>query len=143
MKNIIICIACIVIIIISVFFTKYLDYKKEYNEIKQNNLEYESYLNKTVYGTEIATVVNKAVDNNEKNSVPKNEKGLYIDNEENSMRVEVKIIDNNTTYQMETLYNGGMDNFAYYYNSVIFECTNIKYNKKGKVSYILFKQKTT
>ena len=43
---------------------------------------------------------------------------------------------------METLYDGGMLNFVDYYNSIYFECTKIEYNKLGKVSYLLFEQKT-
>lgn len=126
MKKTLIFIICIVIVILSIVYVKYINYKAYQASIKENNLEYEVYLNKEVYGTELTTVVNKAVDNNEKNSVPKDENGFYIENDLNSIKVEIKIIDNDTIYNMETLYNGGMENFVQYYNSIKFECTRNK-----------------
>ena len=69
MKKNFIFMLCIIGIIIAILFVKYLNYKTEYREIKINNLEYEKYLNKEVLGTDLTTIINKAVDNNEKNSV--------------------------------------------------------------------------
>ena len=143
MKKIIIFILCFMIVIISVFYAKYVDYKAKENEIKENNLAYEFYTEKEIYGTELTSVINKAVDNNEKNSVPKDEQGFYKKNDTNSVNIEIKMIDNDTTYEMETLYNGGMTNFVQYYNSIYFKCAEIKYNSLGKVSSMLFEQVST
>lgn len=143
MKKTIIFILCVVIIIISIFWTKYINYKSEQSLIKKDNLEYETYLNKEITGRELTTTINRAIDSNEKNSIPKDEQGFYIENDINSIKIEIKIIDNDTTYQMETLYNGGMVTFIQYYNEIYFECTNIDYNSKGRVNHIVFEQKTT
>lgn len=142
MKKIIILIICIVIIVLSTFGVKYINYRAERNKIKQDNLEYEIYLNKQIFGTELTTFINKATDNNERNKVIKDDKGFYIQNDTNSIEIEIRITDNNTTYKMETLYNSGMVNFVQNYNSVYFECTKIEYNKLGKVNYLLFEQKS-
>lgn len=142
MKKTIILIICFVIIIISIFGVKYFNYRAEINRIKQYNLEYENYLNKQILGTELTTFINKATDNNEKNKVSKDSKGFYIQNDTNSIEIEIKITDNDTTYKMETLYNGGMVNFVQNYNSILFECSKIEYNKLGKVNYLLFEQKS-
>lgn len=142
MKRIVILFICLVIIIISIFGVKYINYKAEKNKIKQENLEYEICLNKQILGTELTTFINKAVDNNEKNKVLKDGQGFYIQNDINSVEIEIKITDNDSTYKMETLYNGGMVNFVDYYNSIYFECTKIDYNKLGKVNYLLFEQKS-
>ena len=142
MKKILIFIVTLVVIIISIIAIKYVNYKSEHAKIKENNLEYEINLNKQILGTELTTFINKAVDNNKKYSVPKDEQGFYIQNDTNSIEIEIKITDNDTLYKMETLYNGGMINFVQYYNSIYFECTKIEYNKSGKVSYLLFEQKT-
>ena len=107
------------------------------------NLEYETYLNKEVSGRDLTTAVNRAVDNNEKNKVSKDEKGFYIGNDINSVIIEIKISDNDTTYKMETLYNGGMPTFIQYYGDISFECTKIEYNKSGRVSFMIFEQKTS
>lgn len=141
MKKNFIFMLCIIGIIIAILFVKYLNYKTEYREIKINNLEYEKYLNKEVLGTDLTTIINKAVDNNEKNSVPKDEQGFYVTNDINSVKIQIQILDNETMYDMETIYNGGMERFVQNYNSINFECTKIKYNKAGKVSYMLFEQK--
>ncbi len=142
MKKILIFIITLVVIIISIIAIKYVNYKSEHAKIKENNLEYEINLNKQILGTELTTFINKAVDNNKKYSVPKDEQGFYIQNDTNSIEIEIKITDNDTLYKMETFYNGGMVNFVQYYNSIYFECTKIEYNKSGKVSYLLFEQKT-
>ena len=141
MKKMILVIICFVIIFLSIFGVKFINYRAEKNKIKQENLEYETYLNKQILGTELTTFINKATDNNEKNKVPKNDKGYYIQNDTNSIEIEIKITDNDTTYKMETIYNGGMVAFVQYYNSIYFECKKIEYNKLGKVSYVLFEQK--
>ena len=141
MKKNFIFMLCIIGIIIAILSVKYLSYKAEYGEIKRRNFEYEKYLNKEVLGTELTTIINKAVDNNEKNSVAKDEQGFYVTNDINSVKIQIQILDNETMYDMETLYNGGMERFVQNYNSINFECTKIEYNKAGKVSYILLKQK--
>lgn len=141
MKKSFIFILCIILAIIVILSIKYLNYKAEHGEIKKNNYEYEKYLNKEILGTELTTIINKAVDNNEKNAVPKNEQGFYITNDINSVKIQIQILDNETMYDMETLYNGGMERFVQNYNSINFECTKIEYNKSGKVSYMLFEQK--
>ena len=142
MKKILIFIVSIVIITISTIGVKYINYKSEQARIKENNLEYETYLNKQILGTELTTFINKAVDNNKKHNVSKDEQGFYIQNDTNSVEIEIKITDNDNTYKMETLYGGGMVNFVQYYNSIYFECTKIEYNKLGKVCYVLFEQKS-
>ena len=100
------------------------------------------YQNKQIYGTELTTVINKAVDNNEKNSVQKDEQGFYIENDTNSINIEVKMLDEDMTLKMETFYNNGMTNFIDNYELIYFECTKIEYNSLGKVKYMLFEQKT-
>ena len=142
MRKITIFIIAVVTIIASVIGVKYINYKSEKNKIKEDNLEYEMYLNKHILGTELTTFINKAVDNNKKHNVPKDEKGFFIQNDINSVEIEVKITDNDTLYKMETLYGAGMVNFVQYYNSILFECTKISYNKLGKVNYVLFEQRS-
>ncbi len=142
MKKTIIFIICVVIIILSAFYMKYLDYREERNSVKRSNLEYEMYLNKEITGRELTSVVNKAVNNNEKNKVAKNENKIYEKNDETSISIDILMSDNETTYKMETIYNGGMVTFIQYYGDILFECTKIEYNSKGKICYMVFEQKT-
>ena len=141
MKKIIAFITLVTITLI-LLAIKYYNFKDEYSKIKEINAQYESYYQKEIYGTDVATIVNRAVNDNENNNVKKDSNGFYIENNTNSIKVEVKITDNDTTYNMETLYNGGMPNFVKYYNNVQFECTKIEYHSETKkIKYILFEQK--
>lgn len=140
MKKIIAFITCMTIILI-VLAIKYYDYKDKYSQIKEINTKYESYYQKEIYGTDVATIINRAVNDNETNNVKKDDKGFYIENDTDSIKVEVKITDNDTMYQMETLYGGGMATFVQYYNIIEFKCTKIEYHPKTKrIKYMLFEQ---
>ena len=142
MKKIVIFFLIIIIIICGISYL-YLNYKAEYKISKKANLEFEKYLNEEVYGIDLATVINRAIDNNEKNEVEKNNKAIYLNNNENSISIEIKMIDNDTIYQMETIYNKGIQNFINYYGKIKFKCVEIKYhNSTNKVKYMLFEQIT-
>ena len=134
----------IFIIIFAFFSAKYLEYKADVRQIKEDNLDFEFYLGKEVYGNEVSTLINRAVDYNEKNNVKKNENNVYIQNDMNSIEIEITTIDleKEMTYNMESFYNAGMEKFYTLYNSILFECVKIDYNKTGRVSYMLFLQKS-
>ena len=134
----------IIILIICTIFAMYISYKANYNISKKSNLSFEKYLNEEVYGSELATVINRAVDRNEKNEVEKNNKGIYQNNDTNSINIEIKMLDDDTIYQMETFYRGGIQNFINYYNNIKFKCVDIKYHSStNQVKYMLFEQTTT
>lgn len=142
MKKIIIFFTIVVIIICGISYL-YLNYKAEYNMSKKANLEFEKYLNEEVYGTDLSTIMNRAVDSNQKNEVEKNNKGIYLNNDTNSICMEIKITDNDTIYQMETIYNKGIQNFINNFGNIKFKCVDIKYHKStNKVKYLLFEQIT-
>ena len=142
MKKIIIFIASVLIIILTIFYLKYSEYRNMKIAIKEYNLQYEEYLNKEIDGRTLTSLINKAVDNNEKNSVQKNEEGFYIEDDINSMKIEIKMIDLDLTYNMETIYNGKMENFIIMYNSILFKSEEVRYNSIGKIKYIRFVQIT-
>lgn len=140
MKKIAIFLAVIIIIICGISFL-YLNYKAEYNMSKKANMEFEKYLNVEVYGVDLATIINRAVDNNQRNEVERNNKGIYLSNDKNSINIEIKMIDDDSVYQMETIYNGGIQNFINYYSNIKFKCVQINYHSStNKVRYLLFEQ---
>ena len=142
MKKLAIFFLIIIIIIVGISYL-YLNYKANYYNTQKINKQFETYYEQEIYGAEIATIINKAVDINEKNEVQKDDKGKYIDNNENSIQIDIKMLDNDKTYQMETLYSGGMDKFVQYYNQIKFKCTKLEYhNTTNKVKYMLFEQIT-
>ena len=140
MKKILICLG-IGIIIITIAFVKYSSYNLEYSIIKKENAEFEQYKEKEIYGLDVATAINKAVDKNIKNEVEKDDNGMFKNNEKNSIEIEIYMRDNETTYKMESFYNAGTEKFVQYYGSIEFKCSKIDYHKEtGKVKYILFEQ---
>lgn len=142
MKKIAIFFFIIVIIIAGITYWYY-NYKIDYFEAKRENKQFESYEGQEVYGTDIATLINKAIDNNESNKVEKDTKGRYIDNNENSIKMDIKMTDNDETYPMEILFNGGMERFVQYYSQIKFKCTKIEYHTStNKIKYVLFEQIT-
>ena len=140
MKKLLIFLA-IVIIIITISIIKYSSYKVEYNALMKENTEFEQYKDKVVNGLSVATIVNRAIDKNTKNEIEKDDKGFFIQNETNSISIELYMADNETTYKMEQIYNAGIEQFVQYYSNINFKCSKIEYHKNtGKIKYILFEQ---
>ena len=142
MKKTLIYIISIVIVICVLIVSKLYANKEYMVEIKKFNTKYEKYINNELIGTEVASVINQAVDDNEYERIKKDENGKYIQNDENSINIEVKITEfsEEQIYTMETLYNGGMDQFVKYYGQIRFKATDIKYNENKRIKYILFEQ---
>lgn len=139
-KLLIILIILFLIIVFSIYALK-INKESEARSLKKYNLEYEEYLNKTIYGTDLATLINKAVNSNENNKIEKDENNYYIENEKNSLKIEIKMTITKKTYPMEEIYNKDTAEFIKYFNTEKFECTKIEYHKKtGKVSKLIFEQ---
>ena len=133
-----------IIIIVAVVGVKYISYENAQSLIKQENKEFEQYQDKELNGLDVATVINKATDKNTKNNISKDEKGNFIQNDENSIEVEIYMSDNDITYKMESIFNAGTEQFVQYYSNINFRCSQIEYHKKtGRIKYILFEQQTS
>ncbi|MCI8587009.1 MAG: hypothetical protein HFJ49_00155 [Clostridia bacterium] len=131
----------IVIVILSIIWFNYTGYKSEYKEIQKSNLEFEKYYQKEVYGIDLTTVINKAIDENTRNKIEKDTQNKFRENEENSIKIDIKITDTDKVYTMEDFYNGGISKFVQYYGTIKFKCTNIEYHKKTeKIRYLYFEQ---
>lgn len=117
----------IVILIITVNFNIY---QKQQRQIQNFNRQYEEYNKEELTGVDITTLINKAISNNEKNNIAKDENGLYIENEENSIKVYITMIINGKTYPMESINKLGMKAFTSFFGEIKFKCTGITYHKK-------------
>lgn len=141
MKKYIITILILVAIVISSMLYAYNTYKKNVQDLKDYNNEFTKYENTEIAGTEIATILNKAVNNNEQNNIHKNEQGMYIENDENSIKIDIYIKDNDTTYSMETIYNMGVEKFINSFSLETFKIAETQYhNKTGRIKYIKLEQ---
>ena len=131
-------------IIVMIITGVYLKCRMLINEAKMENSQYEQYYQKEIYGTDLATLMNKVVDSNIQNEVAKDENGLYIDNGKNSIRMDIKFTDDDSIHTLEEIYNSDTGVFVQYYNQIKFKCTKIEYHEQtGKVSYLYFEQIAT
>jgi len=147
MKKVIFSIIFIVILIICVIAVKISNNNSEKNEIAKFNSEFEQHLGKTIYGADVLTIINKALDNNKTLEVQKDDKNLYIENEETSVKVDITLLSTDSeekivevTYPMENLKKADLNKFVASFGLTTFECTNIEYNSKNRVKKVYIKQ---
>lgn len=133
--------AIIVIIAVTAIGYLYLNYISISNATSNSNKNYENLLNRTITGTEFATYINQIIDKNTKNSVEKDSKGYYINNNENSIIVEIKFKDSDNIFRIEQISNNGIEKFINLYANLNFKCTKIEYHKKTKlIRYLYFEE---
>lgn len=134
MKNkfLIILLAFAVILAI-VAFTIY-NYRKSTIEAQKINNEYKSYYNTQILGTDLISIINKTIDYNERNKVNKNDEGLYIENNVDSIKIHIKFKykDDYKTIEMEQIAKNGTENFIKAYSTASFKCTDIEFHNKNK-----------
>lgn len=143
MKKIIIIFSVIIITLLIIAYVSITENNKNLSNIKQYNKQYEEYYGKTVYGTDVITLINKATNENVKNNVEKDEKGYFIENDTNSIKIEIKLLSEGklTTYSMERLAKVGLEGFIKSFNLIQFKCTDIKYHENTKrVKSLVFEQ---
>ena len=141
MKKYIIAILILSAIAISSVLVAYNEYKYNIKDLENYNNEFTKYKDTEIAGTEIATILNKAVNYNEQNNIKKDEQGMYIENDENSIKIDIYIKDNDTTYSMEKIYNMGVEKFINSFSLETFKITETQYhNKTGKIKYIKLEQ---
>ena len=141
MKKTVLIIAIPIVIILFSICGLFITQKTTIRNIKKYNSQYEYYINKSIYGTELVTLINKVINENEINKVEKDEKGFFIENNEKSIKINIKMNKNGKTYQMETFYNNDITKFVENFNLVKFRCNKIEYHKKsGRVSKLYFEE---
>lgn len=141
MKHTLLIVLALIFIIICLICIFLINIRIEKNEIKRENLEYEQYINKEVFGTDVASLISKVINKNEKNNVQKDNKGYYINNNENSIKIDLKMTTLDKTYPMEEIYNNEITEFVKNFSSIKFKCTSIEYHKKsGKISKLIFEE---
>ena len=143
MKKFFVILVIIFIVVIAPFMMFISDYKEKKGEIQTFNLQFEKYKEKTIQGIEVASLINNAVDSNEKNEILKNEQGIYQEDYKYCIRIEVimqSVVDEekSITYAMEDIYSLGIDRFVKNFNLLEFKCIDITYNSIGRVNKLVF-----
>lgn len=109
---------------------------------KQMNKTYEPYKDTEILGTTLISLINKAVDDNEKNEVKKLENSiLYEDNGKDSIIITVKFLLQDEIVRMEQMAEKSSESFVSAFSSAYFKCTNIEYHKEtGQVKSMYFEE---
>ena len=92
MKKIIVLISIVIIIVVIVAFN-HMSYTRQKNAIAKYNLEFEENYQKEIYGIDLTTIINKVINNNEKNNVEIGQYKKYEDNGTNSINIDIKMLD--------------------------------------------------
>ena len=141
MKKTLVILLILFLVIIVVATVAITNYRKDQDQVKQFNKEYEYYTGVNLFGTDVATVINKATSHNEKNHIEKDSNGFYIDDGKTMIEVEVKFTMNDKIYKMENISKLGIESFVDSYNLASFKSTEIKYHETtGQISKIVFEQ---
>ena len=140
MKNIVIFVM-IIIITICVLGFSYQKYMNKKTEIEKNNLIYNRLYEKEISGNELATVINKTIDSNEKNNIQQNKNGEYIENDANSIKIEIKFKQSDKVFPIESIYSKRVSEFIRLYGQAKFKCTEMEYHKSTKfIKYLYFQE---
>ena len=140
MKKIII-ILLVFIIVLCILLYNFNSIALDKQKISEENAEFELYLNKEIYGIDIASIINKAVDKNIKNEIQKDDKDFFIQNDENSIEIEVYLTEGDDVYKMEQIYKQGTEQFVQFFIDAKFKSSKVEYHEKtGRIKYILFEQ---
>ena len=131
MKKILIILLILSIILVVGVYSVY-RYRTNVYQIQKQNREYEQYYNINVLGTELISIINKTIDLNTKNNITKDDKGYFVDNGENSIKinVEFKYKNDTKTISMEEIASIGAESFVKVYSTANFKCTKIEYHEK-------------
>ncbi len=147
MKKIVFSIILVTIIALVIIVVGINGNRAKEKEIASFNSQFERFKGKIMYGADVLTIINSARENNTNHNVTKNEQGLYEENDENSMKVQIILLSKNEegkieekTYPMETLEKAGLNTFISNFGLTTFECSNIEYNKQKRVNKITVKQ---
>ena len=138
-KIVIIFIICIAIL--GTFWYIYEENKIVTNQKIAYNKKYEDLYETPIYGNSLASLINESIDNNEKNNISKDKRGLYIDDGKKSLKIEVKFLDNPNVFKGEVLYKNDISKFIELYSNSKFELKTINYHKDtNRVKYLYFEE---
>lgn len=141
MKKYVFIIISIVLVIVATIGYQFYRYKQQILQAEKNNKSYNSFYEQNVLGTDLATLINKAIDSNEKNAVKKDENGMYLNNGKNSISIEIKFLELDKIIPMESINKQDVIQFVQNFGAMTFKCTKREYHEKTKnVKYMYFEQ---
>ncbi len=132
----------LIIFIILLAITSYYVYNtRRLSNLAENyNKYYETYLNKEISSADLISIINKAVNDNEKNGISKQENSIYYEeNDENSIKIEITFSEEHSNIPMEAIAQQGSANFMQAFQTALFKCTKVEYHQKtNRIKYLHF-----
>lgn len=133
----------IIIAIISTVAYVYLNQTATNRQLQKENAQFNIKQDQEMTGQDLATILNRVLDTNEKNKILQDKNGNYIENSENSIKMDITFTDIDVTYNIERIGQAGIANFVQNYRGIIFKCNEVQYHKAtGKIKYMKFEQIT-
>lgn len=143
MKKNIFFVILFLIIVVSVILVNYFDNVKTKREIIRENSEYTQYEKANIKINDLITLMNKAIDTNRKNNIETDEKGEFLENDTNSIKVYLEIESRGSVIPMEALLLSDVstiDKVEKLFSDMFFKCNQIEYHEKtGRIKKIVFK----
>ncbi|MCI9177038.1 MAG: hypothetical protein HFJ28_00245 [Clostridia bacterium] len=112
------------------------------NLLEEHNKIYEDCYQKEILGNQLISIINKAVDQNEKNAIDKKENTIYYENNgENSIQITIQFFQSKNVIYMEDIASKGSESFVKAFGTASFKCTSIEYHEKTDyVKHVYFEQ---
>lgn len=109
---------------------------------KDHNKPYETYYQQEIVGTTLISIINKAMDDNEKNGVDKPKESIYYEeNETDSIKITVQFLEADKPIYMEDIAKQTSETFVSFFATANFKCTKIEYHEKTNyVKSLYFEQ---
>ena len=108
----------------------------ELKEVKKFNSQFEDFVDREINGVDLTTVMNRALENNNKYEIEKDSKGVFKDDNKNSIKIMIKPEVDGKTFPMEAFEMVGMKDFTRNFGNALFKSTKVKYHKNGRISEI-------
>ena len=132
MKKTIIVLICIFIAIIISLYTYYQSTQSVLQGVKKFNYQFEQYFDKEIYGADVVTIMSKAIDNNNKYDIARNEENKFIEDNKYCLKVMIKFKDVDQTFDMESIEKAGIEGFMQNFSKSTFKVIEYDYNEDSK-----------
>ena len=149
-KTFLILLSIFIIIVLILVFAIHTSEKRK-ALVDDYNKTYTVYENREIMGTELISLINKAIDDNEKNNVEKQENTIYYENNnKNSIQITVQFLNaekgkedelSEEIIPMENIARQTSESFMQFYSTAKFKCTKIEYHENTNfVKSLAFEQ---
>jgi len=134
-------IVLILLIVLRLIIVLYINNANKIEKLTQtHNEKYEQYYNKQIIGATLISIINETINYNENIGITKVD-NYYIDNNQNSIHITIKFLEDDRIIKMEDIAKGETENFVKFFSVANFKCTEIKYHQNtNKVKSLHFEQ---